>query len=262
LPAFGTLLKIARAARALVNRGYQTQVCDRLDTTAKARLLTLFTRMPLDHHSLWDRVKREPKRPTVRHLEEYLAQVQWLRDQQVTARLFADIPDVKVKQFAAEARALDVTSMNDLLARKRLTLAAAFVLTQMTRAMDDVAEMFIRQVQRMHNKAHEALLRYQAEQADRTDALIALLRDVTLAYKAQIQHSCHQPPTRLPSKRTTRTRRAAALSRASGVRAWGVVALGRCKPWRFRIRCRAVARCRAVSTYPTGSAHTDSHGHR
>ena len=99
--------------------------------------------------------------------------------------MFADIPDVKVKQFAAEARCLDVTSMNDLPEPKRLTLAAAFVLTQMTRAMDDVAEMFIRQVQRMHNKAHEALLRHQAEHADRTDALIALLRDVTLAYKTE-----------------------------------------------------------------------------
>jgi Domain of unknown function (DUF4158) len=36
LPAFGTLLKIARAARARVNRDYQTQVCDRLDATARA----------------------------------------------------------------------------------------------------------------------------------------------------------------------------------------------------------------------------------
>jgi hypothetical protein len=97
-----------------VNRDYQTQVCDRLDATARARVFTLLTRAAGDPHSLWDRVKREPKRPTVRHLEECLAQVQWLRDQYVTASLCADIPDVKVKQCAAEARSLDVTSMNDL----------------------------------------------------------------------------------------------------------------------------------------------------
>jgi TnpA family transposase len=188
LPAFGTLLRIARAARARVNRDYQTQVCDRRDATVRARLFTLLTRAAGDPHSLWDRVKREPKQPTVRHLEGCLAQVEWLRDQHVMASVFADIPDVKVKQFAAEARSLDVTSMNDLPERKRLTLAAAFVLTQMTRAMDDVAEMFLRQVQRRHNKAHEALLRHQAEHADRTDALIALLRDVTLAYKTEGTH--------------------------------------------------------------------------
>lgn len=139
-------LKIARAARARVNRDYQTAVCDRLDATARAQLLTLLTRAAGDLRSPWDRVKREPKRPTVRHLEECLAQVQWLRDQHVTASVFADIPDVKVKQFAAEARSLDVTSMNDLPERKRLTLAAALVLTQVTRTLDDVAEMFIRQV--------------------------------------------------------------------------------------------------------------------
>ena len=67
LPAFGTLLKLARAARARVNRDYQTQVCDRLDVTARARLFRLLTREAGDPHSLWDRVKCEPKRPTVRH---------------------------------------------------------------------------------------------------------------------------------------------------------------------------------------------------
>jgi hypothetical protein len=36
LPAFGTLLKLARAARARGNRDYQTQVCDRLDATARS----------------------------------------------------------------------------------------------------------------------------------------------------------------------------------------------------------------------------------
>jgi hypothetical protein len=106
----------------------------------------------------------------------------------VTAHVFAAIPDVKVKQFAPEARSLDMTSMNDLPERKRLTLAAALVLTQVTRALDDLPEMFLRQVQRMHNKAYEALLRYQAEHADRTDALITLLRDATLAYKAEGTH--------------------------------------------------------------------------
>src|SRR5437773_4978531 len=42
-------------------------------------------------------------------------------------------------------------------------------------------------------------------------------------YMAQNQHSCHQPPTRLPYERAARTKRAAALSRASGIRARVVV---------------------------------------
>jgi len=37
----------------------------------------------------------------------------------------------------------------------------------------------------MHHKAEEALIEYQMAHADRTDALIAKLREITLAYKAE-----------------------------------------------------------------------------
>jgi hypothetical protein len=49
----------------------------------------------------------------------------------------------------------------------------------------DVTDMFIRQVTKMHHKAEEALMQYQVAHADRTDALIAVLREITLAYKAE-----------------------------------------------------------------------------
>src|SRR5260370_38347060 len=45
--------------------------------------------------------------------------------------------------------------------------------------------MFIRQVQKMHNKASDALVLYRAAHAERTDALVARLREIALAYKAE-----------------------------------------------------------------------------
>src|SRR6516164_5734810 len=101
--------------------------------------------------------------------------------QQVLSRRFRKLKS----QFAAEARSLDLTSLNDMPERKRLTLAGALILKQVARALDDVADMFIRQVKKMHHKAEEALIEYQMAHADRTDALIAKLREITLAYKAE-----------------------------------------------------------------------------
>ena len=66
--------------------------------------------------------------------------------------------------------------------RKRLTLVAALILKQVARSLDDAAEMFIRQVQKMHNKASDALVLYRAAHAERTDALIARLREIALAF--------------------------------------------------------------------------------
>jgi hypothetical protein len=98
--------------------------------------------------------------------------------------VFTEIPDVKVRQFAAEARALNA-AMQALRPTKQLTLAAALVHRQVARALDDIAEMFIRRVPRMHAKAKDALQRYQADDAHNTDALIALLRETVRTYQRE-----------------------------------------------------------------------------
>jgi Domain of unknown function (DUF4158) len=185
LPAFSTLLTIARAARARVNREYQERVYAALDDLSRARLLALLTRPTGSPRSPWDAIKREAKRPTAQHLKEFIEHLQWLKMQAVTANVFTGIPDIKVEQFAAEARSLDLASLNDMPERKRLTLAAALLHKQVARSLDGVAEMFIRQVRKLHNKARAELQRYQAEHAERADALVALLRSIALAYQTE-----------------------------------------------------------------------------
>ena len=68
---------------------------------------------------LWDKVKREPKRPTVPNMKDFLDHLRWLQEQNVAASAFASIPNAKVKQFAAEARSLASASLNDMPERKR-----------------------------------------------------------------------------------------------------------------------------------------------
>jgi hypothetical protein len=64
-------------------------------------------------------------------------------------------------------------------------------------------------------------------------------------------------------RHTARTTRVAGLSRDdSGVCAPAAASLGRGVPGRARVRYPATARGRAASACPTGSAQTDSHGHR
>src|SRR5580693_3482413 len=168
-----------------MNRRYQLRVCELLDEDARQRLLAILSRPAGEPHSLWDQVKREPKRSTVPQFKDFLGHLHWLQQQNVAASAFAEIPEAKIRQFAAEARSLDLTSLNDMPERKRLTLAGALILKQVAQALDDVTDMFIRQVNKMHHKAEEALMQYQVAHADRTNALIAVLREITLAYRAE-----------------------------------------------------------------------------
>lgn len=183
LPAFSTLLRIARTARSLSNRGYQTRFCESLSNDARQRLLAVLSRPEEKSRSLWDQVKHEPKRATVTQLKEFLHHLRWLQQQNLATDAFKSIPEAKIRQFAAEARALDLASINDMPERKRLTLAAALILKQVAQALDDIAGMFIRVVKKMHNNANEALTLYRVEHAERTDALITRLRDIAQAYK-------------------------------------------------------------------------------
>ena len=183
LPAFTTLLRAARAARTTINREYHALICTRLGAVAQDTLRALLTRVPQGQQSLWDRLKNEPKRPTAQHTRDFLDHLTWLRALAIGADVCDGIPDVKVKQFAAEARSLDVASMHDCAEPKRLTLATALVLVQMARALDDVADMYIRLVQRLHNHAYTSLREHHVKQVERTDALVSTLRQVTLAYQ-------------------------------------------------------------------------------
>ncbi|HEY9682475.1 MAG TPA: Tn3 family transposase, partial [Oculatellaceae cyanobacterium] len=185
LPGFSSLVKIARAARTRINSCFHQQVYEALSSKTKEGLRALFERSGRHAKTAWDNLKREPKKPTVRHVQEFIKHLQLLLEHDLRAEAFAGIPDMKVSQFAAEARSLDVASMRDFAEPKRLTLAAALVLVQVGRAFDDVTDMYIRLVQRMHSRARDALNQYRIDKAAETDALVATLHNVSLAYKTE-----------------------------------------------------------------------------
>jgi len=185
LPAFSTLLRIARTARYAQNRAYQQQVYEALDAPARERLQALLRREEGEARSVWDRLKHEPRRATVPQFKAALENLRWLMQHNGAAGAFADIPEVKIRQFAAEARSLDMASLSDMPERKRFTLIAALILKQVAYTLDDVTDIFLRQVKRMTHRAEEALTLYRTAHAERTDALIARLRDITLAYTQQ-----------------------------------------------------------------------------
>ena len=156
------MLRAARAARTEINQGYYARVRERLSDTVMIRLTALLARPAEGVQSSWDRLKDEPRQATTQNTPDFMEHLEWLRQQTLPAEVFADIPDIKVKQFAAEARSLDLGSIHECADPKRVTLTAALMVVQLARALDDVADMFIRLVQKLHNHAYAALLQPQA----------------------------------------------------------------------------------------------------
>ena len=184
LPAFSTLRRVALKARSQVNTGYYQHVSTALDDMQRATLLRLMTRADIESTSLWQQLKREPKQPTPKQLREHLAHTRWLQSLNTARQTLDGIPETKLQRFADEARAADISRMNEMLEAKRVALAVALIRVRTAQARDDLAKMFIRRMQQLHNKAKEALDEYRRQHQEQTDALVALLERLVTGWQA------------------------------------------------------------------------------
>jgi Domain of unknown function (DUF4158) len=178
LPAFSRLRRAAQAARAQVHHGYHQQVYDALDNLQRQAITALLTRDDLETTSPWQRLKREPRQPTTKRIRDHLAHARWLESLNSARHAVDGIPETKLQRFADEARALNVTQMHRYREAKRATLAVALIRVRTAQALDDLAEMFLRLMQKMHHKAKEALDAYRREHQEQTDALVSLLSEL------------------------------------------------------------------------------------
>ena len=96
LPAFSTLQRAAQKARAQVNYGYYRRVYDALDDTQRAAITRVLSRDDSDPTSPWQRLKREPKQPTIKHMWEYIAHARWLQSLNTGRQALDGIPEAKL----------------------------------------------------------------------------------------------------------------------------------------------------------------------
>jgi hypothetical protein len=183
LPGFTVLLRMARQARAELNRTLYGQIVEELSEADRLFIDQLLVVDPKTARSDWARLKEEPGSPTLTHLEELISHVSWLRGRQIGARPTSFVPQAKLRQFAAEAKSLDAARMIGIAAPKRYAIAAALVKRQMARSLDDLSEMLIKRMQNLHHDAEEKLEQFRAEHQGNTERLIFLLRDLLVAYQ-------------------------------------------------------------------------------
>lgn len=71
--------------------------------------------------------------------------------------LLKDIPPAIVKHFAAEARALDTSELQDYTPARRLTLLTCLIRQTQMSTQDDLIDMFLKRMSTIEVRAKEAL---------------------------------------------------------------------------------------------------------
>jgi hypothetical protein len=75
----------------------------------------------------WNTLKQEARSPTLTYLRELLARQQWLAREYQPIDLNTLLPEVKLRQFALEAKSLDAARMQEMTPPKRCTSAATLI---------------------------------------------------------------------------------------------------------------------------------------
>lgn len=182
LPAFSRLERIAIEAREKTNSGHYEQLSGQLTAETRRMIDNLLKTPAGGTTSDWHRLKHAPKRPTNKETRSYLQHIRFLEDL-VEQLPKPYIPIPKRKQYRLHAAALDASEMAGLTKITRYALATIFIRAQHAQALDDTAELFIRLVQNLENRARKSLLEHQLDHVLRTDRLVGQLRDVLTAYR-------------------------------------------------------------------------------
>ncbi|ARK29683.1 hypothetical protein BkAM31D_07310 [Halalkalibacter krulwichiae] len=92
--------------------------------------------------------------------------------------LLEDIPNLKIKHFALEAKALDASELKDFNLAKRYMLLLCMIYRSKISAIDSLVEMFLKRVRTIHNKGKEELELLREKHRSKTENLISVLAEV------------------------------------------------------------------------------------
>src|SRR5262249_51228421 len=142
---------MSEAAEAMDNPADLINVA--LEALIKERLDALLLAEGRGSRSLYHRIKQGPKSPTLKHLREWIAQLDWLESHGRIDHLLVGLPPLKLKHFAAEARALDAAEVRNFAPPKRYTLLLCLLHRTRVQCRDQLALMLIKRMAKIRQRA-------------------------------------------------------------------------------------------------------------
>ena len=178
LPAFSSLDRLARRVRFLVNNRIWNTLLSRLTDTEFSRLDELLMPDAKAFRTPYNALKQLPKKPTLKNLQELLNHLEWLLGLGDFEPLVKDIPPLKIKHFAAEAKALDAGELKDFNEPKRYALLICLIRRAHIKVRDALGQMFIRRIAKLHQKGKDALQAIQIKHLEKSERLVTIFSGV------------------------------------------------------------------------------------
>jgi hypothetical protein len=176
LPAFSTLDRLANHLRTKVHTTIYARIAERLVEEDAAFLDGLLVVAPGAVTTSFNRLKHAPGPARPETIKLWTERLGWLTDMLDPDPLLQEIAHTKRRQFAAEARGLEVSDLLDISRPgKRHTLILCLIQQARAQCRDELIEMLLRRVRKTQNAAREKLKSLQDEHREIEEKLITVL---------------------------------------------------------------------------------------
>lgn len=185
LPAFSTLDRLVCHIRAMVNNRLFIRVSSSFSVT---EILYLDQLLVGDMDSQEDNatlnlIKSPPRSATLNGMKQLLTKYDSLMTFGNAKLLLSNIAPTKVRYFAAQARALDISEFKDINLPKRRTLLLCLLYEAQVKTRDYLVDMFLKRINKIHSNAKQRLQELREKHLKETEELLNTLKEVLTASK-------------------------------------------------------------------------------
>jgi TnpA family transposase len=186
LPAFSTLDRLINRLRTEVHTRMYGRVCAGMSANQAAVLDALLVKPANSTTTPFNRLKQTPGPATPTTIRLWIDRLDWLGGLIDPDPLLRSIAHTKLRQFAAEAAALDVGDIRDISQPgKQHTLLLALLRQARMRCRDEIIEMMLRRIRKTQAAAKEQLAELHDQHRGIEESLIGIFGQVLQTAQTQ-----------------------------------------------------------------------------
>ena len=178
LPAFSTLARLCGRIRQEVHEKLYIQITATLNDAQRSTLDSLLRVEGTEQMTMFARLKQSPGPATLKHIRLWAERMTTLGALLDPSPFIDGISYTKIRQFAAEATALQANDLRNFQQLKRYTLLLCYLYQKQSDTRDQLTSMLVKRMGRTRNAAQKKLRDMQDKYREKEEALIGILGNV------------------------------------------------------------------------------------
>lgn len=177
LPSFKILSRLVKHTRERVNNSLFTRIEQQLSESEKNMLESLLINK-YETKTEFNRLKQLPRKPTITHFIELIKHHHWLFSLIDIKPYLAEISQLKLQQFSAQAKSLDASNLKDFSPAKRHALILCLIQKAQREGKDALAVTFCRTLSNLHKRANKKLAELEEKLKSKTKKVVINFSEV------------------------------------------------------------------------------------